>query len=382
MIFNHLMNKAMKALIKIFAVVLTLSLLAACSQEFAPNPGSLLNTDDPSFAMKKDDGGDAGVAGNNLSLPVIWADGSLSLRYDMTEPADLKGVFYELAGENWYVQDDPQNEWQAFNGVGEDFEIFGPIDITYVDWGDNLEVKAWPATGIVRVETRLYKALNVPQNAYTMMHISGLGVDEIWGTNGKVYGAEEATIYSDEAVLVIQRITKDEPSGNEPGDLRWDMQDRKWVGDDVLETRVWEEILGEEGPGGYGAEVNVQGVVVYGYNWNMKQDKEKYEPGVYRITFSLGNAHAMFTGDSYIMAAEEEEPEASIEAEDDEGGANIPGYAEIRPGLNLTYIDVMIEAKSTGGGGGGGNGGGGHTGGSNTSHGNSGNGGSGGHGNN
>ena len=367
---------------KIFVMVLTLSLLAACSQEFAPNPGSLLNTDDPSFAMKKDDGGDVGIAGNNLSMPVIWADGSLALRYDMNEPADLKGVFYEIAGENWYVQDDPQNEWQAYNGEGEDFEIHGPIDITYVDWGDNLEVKAWPVTGIVRVETRLYRALNVPQNAYTMMHISGLGVDEVWGTNGKVFASEEATIYSDEAVLTIQRITKDEPAGNEPGDLRWDMQERMWVGEDALETRVWEEILGDEGPGGYGAEVNVQGVVVYGYNWNMKQDKEKYEPGVYRITFSLGNANAMFTGDSYILAAEEEEPEAGIEAEDDDdGGANIPGYAEIRPGLNLTYIDVMIQAKSTGGGGGGGNGGGGHTGGSNTSHGNSGNGGSGGHGN-
>jgi uncharacterized membrane protein YgcG len=367
----------MKALIKIFAMVLTLSLLAACSQEFAPNPGSLLNTDAPSFATNKDDGGDEGAAGNNLSLPVIWADGSFALRYDMNEPADLKGEYSVIAGEKWYRQDDPYNEWQAFNGDAEAFEINGPVDVTYIDWGDNLEVKAWASTAIVRVETRLYKALDIPQNAYTMMHLEGLGVDEVWGTNGKVYGSEEATIYSDQAVLVIQRITKDEPGGGEPGDLRWDMRDRMWIGDDVLDTRVWEEINGEDGPGGYGAEVNVQGVIVYGYNWDMKH--EKYEPGVYRITFSLGNnGNALFTGDTYILAAEEEEPEVGTEA-DDGGSSNIPGYAEIRPGLNLSYIDVMIQAKSGGGGGGGG----GHTGGSNTSHGNTGNGGQGGgHGNN
>ena len=84
----------MKALIKYLTFVLTLSLLVGCSQEFAPNPGSLLDTDQSPFALKEDEGGDEG-AGNNLSFPVIWADGSLSLRHDMTEQPMLKGEFYD-----------------------------------------------------------------------------------------------------------------------------------------------------------------------------------------------------------------------------------------------------------------------------------------------
>jgi len=370
----------MKALIKYLTFVLTLSLLVGCSQEFAPNPGSLLDTDQSPFALREDDeGGDEG-AGNNLSLPVIWADGSLSLRHDLTEPPILKGEMYDLDGQIWYLQNDPENAWQAFNGDGEEFEIHGPIGVTYVDWGDNLEAKAWPASAIIRVETRLYRTLDIPQKTYEMAHLYGEGIDEVWGTNGKEFLGEEATIYSDKALLAIQRIDKEEPASPDPADIHWDMKARQWVGQGVLDLEpiVWEPIATDEGPGGYSAEVNVAGVVIFGYNWDMK--RTKYEPGVYRITFHLGNGNAWFTGDSYIKAFSEEEPE--LFTEDDDGSSpNIPGYAEIRPGLNLTYIDVMIADEKGGGGGGGGNGGGGHTGGSNVSHGNTGNGGQGGHGN-
>jgi hypothetical protein len=169
-----LKRSIMKALQKFAAVILTLSLLMGCSQEFAPNPESLFDHGNASvLAMGGEE--EEGV-GNNLSFPVIWADGddALSLRGTMGKETFM-GHFYDRGGEQWFVQKDEHNEWQAYNGPPKAFDLPDQVVVSYVDWGDNLEAKQWGTNAMVRVEARLYKTLPYDSKylGYTMESLEG-----------------------------------------------------------------------------------------------------------------------------------------------------------------------------------------------------------------
>ena len=104
--------------------------------------------------MAPPDGGEEDTAGNNLSVPAIFPDGEgKTLRGTMLE-ASLHGQATMMNEQLWFHQDDPDNEWQAENltlvpGVDE------PLFVHWVDWGDNLEAKAWSTRQVIRVETVL-----------------------------------------------------------------------------------------------------------------------------------------------------------------------------------------------------------------------------------
>jgi hypothetical protein len=200
----------------------------------------------------------------------------------------------------------------------------------------------------------LYKTLDQSMEAF-MMQIedpNASGLAEVWGTNGQTYLSTEATVYSGTAKLVIQQLQKerDDPTLT----TTWDPIHSQWTGDvgpPLFESGVWEAV---DGPGDYNAEINVQGKVIYGYNWVTR--KTAAGPGDYRITFVLDpNSNVTYNTDfNNTTIVPREEEEIVVEEEPDLGG----GVAEVDNDNNLTYIDVRLTLKNGGGKPGGGNGGG------------------------
>jgi hypothetical protein len=257
------------------------------------------------------------TAGNCLSWPVIFVDGSVDLRGD---PGEEKAVLlgeYRLedpedpGSERWYLQQDEFNAWQAESHTWN-AEPDGILTISETDdivWGDNLYARAWTTHSMVRVETVLSADFNL-MDEFEMKYLEGEGPTEMQGTNGKTKKSSYPTVFTPNAWLTIQRW---EP---ESENLTWDPENKLWIGaEDPIVS------------GGYSAEINVKGKVIFGYNWFVQRTADPDDgTGLYRITMWL-----------------EEGSDAVIDSED---------------GLGLSYVDVPItDAAAGGGGGGGGNGG-------------------------
>lgn len=243
-------------------------------------------------------------------------------------------------------QDDTANLWQADNAAEVGNEV------TELDWGDNLEAKDWNIGPMLRVETALYDSLlAAPMNKYEMCWISGSGTTERWGMQVSDGGAPSpddsfvpvttsgttAMVYTDGARLTIQRIA---PGAN----LTWDADAHEWVGEGtsapVVNQAAWEDT--GEGPGGYGAELNVQGKVVYGYNFRTSG----MPPGEYRITFSLDGPGAAYSGSGTTLASAS--LLTNVEGESLETRAEPEGNTPvILPGQELSYIDVGLSGTGS-----------------------------------
>lgn len=287
-------------------------------------------------------------AGNNLSYPVIWAEG-------ITKVAPgTPGMDPLLTGEWWYwwgtegtdpniiplscppdpddftkcddgvpgtaagpapvqnadlvrafVQKDPQNQWQAgsFNSAGV------PVNIDLIDWGDNLESVDWYTRSQVRTELVLYEnaalgdaeAYGFPMLEYEMRHTSGWGIDEAHGLaalpadplvapTALLGVGDQATVYTYCARLTIQKLLVDRDDAR-LADLEW-VPGEGWTEpegypDDLINPHLFNGSVheGGDGPGYYSAEVNVKGKIIFGYTWNVRNLNEG--AGHYRITFSL-----------------------------------------------------------------------------------------------
>lgn len=301
----------------------------------------------PLAPVLSEDGGDFPVrpheetAANHLSLPVIWSD-AYSFALPGTHGVErFEGRFTEIDGVAWYHQKDEDNEWQA-----ESVDWSGsPVDVTYIDWGDNLEARDWTTKSKVRVEAVLYQELPTTLTAYEMSYISGEGTSEVWGTNGVQYETYDATVYSHNARLVIQKL----PFPPDKCLLNWDQSGARWQGDafePLVNSGVW---MGEDGPGYYSAEVNVGGKVIYGYNWDVKRNGEG--AGHYRITFALDPINGTIPLNTFFQTTQ-----VMMGDEIPDGGSG-GGVAAVDHANNLSYIDIEIVAKSGGGKQGGGGGG-------------------------
>jgi hypothetical protein len=285
------------------------------------------------------------TAGNNLSFPVQWSETGLTVALPgaagvvRTDGVVLPGTNStdDLTPCLGAVQKDALNSWQA------DSTDAAPNVVTTIDWGDNLESKDWKLGTVVRVETGLYDSvLAAPMIRYEMCYISGSGTDEVWGL--RVTGAPgayvpvevdspEAMVYTAGARLTIQKV---EPGGT----YTWDPVTHMWTGTGASEptfnAAAWQKTA--DGPGSYGAELNVGGKIVYGYVWKTTG----LTAGDYRLTFSLDGPQAGFVGSgasfdgtTTILGSTE------VVAAEEEGGGNV---AQIDIANQLTYIDVGLTA--------------------------------------
>ncbi len=231
--------------------------------------------------------GDTGY-GNNLSVPVIFAEGygllglpvagDTGLRPRIGEPGYPALDYWHSSnvvikdGVTCYPQQS-ESHWQADWSDGGPSDPLGTAAI--VDWSDNLTKQEWTARSVIRVETVLYQndsALSL--RTYPMTFLFGSGPSEMQGTIPSPTWGSYRTLYSVCARLKIEKLI--EPGG--AVDLT--------VGG--LDAAVYEK-FGDDGPGGYSAEVNVSGKVIYGHNWMLAQADIPTEKkaGWWRLTFTL-----------------------------------------------------------------------------------------------
>ena len=328
-------------------------------------------------AAPPDDGGDEGF-GNNLAMPVIWAEeGSArpALRGTGSQTSDLtantaSSTYLVIDSDSRAYYQQTENTWQAENAEAADLADLaltaeGKVPVSYVDWGDNLEVKDWGIGNTLRVETRLLQDVSAyadadpadettpgGMTAYSMMKTSAddvTGPDEMWGVlaekaqteyEAAAVQAEEAFVYTDQACLTIERIDQADTIG-------WDPVSRTWTGSSVVNSCMG----GGDGPGNYGAEVTISGGMTYGFVWLGIKNLE----GEYRMTYSTSaDAGVDFTDDTQLYVSEESEDddhseEAELQAAEedgDDGGAPEGNVAVIDPVRDLSYIDVGLSATS------------------------------------
>ena len=319
------------------------------------------------------------TAGNNLSFPVIWADGgSKILRGTMGEyttngnwwyvwgedPIDPQGTIFSCKpsennpnkceddsdpGDNGismvykaYLQKDEQNEWQAGSITIPDGEI---INVDYVDWGDNLESVSWGINSKVRTEVVLYEDIDSIAQ-FQMRHVDGWGITEVHGmqttgNNEPVYGpGTQATVFTPNARFTIQKLNFTSESIN-PSLLTW-VTETGWTETNPEDVNIVNEPIfnmavseAEDGPGFYNAEINVKGKIIYGYTWDVGQLNE--DEGHYRLTFSfdgnIGETTAFDDNTEIILPVEEDE----LREPPSDGGTAILDIPN-----NLTYIDILI----------------------------------------
>jgi hypothetical protein len=341
------------------------------------------------------------IEGNNLSFPVIWAEGvAKALRGTEDMIPILNGEWWYHWGTygiepdttpascppdpedqekcsngldpgtpeadapqplvKAYVQKHPDNIWQAGFADGSRSDV----NVDWIDWGDNLESVDWYLRSKVRTEVVLFKDLGDEQmTEYEMRHVSGWGIDEVHGLAATPVDSvpepgpgDQATIFSPCARLTIQKLVL--PRGSSNNDyLVWDYEEKMWVngdeyeGDALINEPIFNTAVHEanDGPGYYNAEVNVKGRIIYGYTWNVRQLNDG--AGDYRITFSFDEVcgtvdlNTFFVdGTTEIIVPLEEEIEAAVlaaESTSTEGGA-VPVLDFEN---NLTYVDVRITER-------------------------------------
>lgn len=181
------------------------------------------------------------AASNNLSFPVIWAEGVTKALPGTAEMIPLTGgAWWYSWGTNGtdpnvvpascapdpdniafcdngipgsvnealvpgeppadnpmplvraYLQKDAKNTWQATTA---DWSAGGEVSVDKIDWGDNLESNDWYTRSQVRTEVVLFEDLmeetpdeldardggTEPWLEYAMRHVSGWGIDEVHG---------------------------------------------------------------------------------------------------------------------------------------------------------------------------------------------------------
>lgn len=273
--------------------------------------------------------------GNNLSFPVIWAEGVTKALRGTPETTDLRGEYWyqwgttgvdpnispascpadpdeknvdinpgglnycddkipfqvsQVAGvvpeastslplAKAYLQKDPDNTWQAGSA---DWSNQGMVAVNGIDWGDSLESVNWYTSSQVRIEVVLFKNLTTPMTEYEMRHTSGWGIDEAHGlattpvlpASGQevlLGPGTQATVYSPCARLTMQKLLA--PRATVADSLTWDANLHAWTGAGLINPAILNQAVYEagDGPGYYNAEINVKGRIIYGYTWNVRQ---------------------------------------------------------------------------------------------------------------
>lgn len=359
----------------------------------------------------------AEAAGNNLSFPVIWSDGATKVLPGTPGGESLNGTMWYWWGTDadgnpescvadpddtdycddgivgavngpapcWdrldpdcmvvFQQQDSNSTWQAASASWSG----APVSIDWIDWGDNLESVDWYTRSKVRTEVVLIQDLPAPMLQYGMRHLSGWGINELWGlatlglewnpdpeqtvyyTEAEKLDGMQATVYSGCARLTIQKLTK--PRDDLTLSLTWNATVGEWDGDvtDGADPALFNKVVweGGDGPGYYSAEINVKGKVIFGYTWDVKNlnDNTIVPPytaptaaGDYRLTFSLDGLSCPVILNTFFDAETEILVPLELMGVESEGTGGAAGV--IDPINNLTFIDVRILPRSGGGHGG------------------------------
>ena len=299
--------------------------------------------------------------------------------------------------ERIYWQKNVNNKWQAgYNWSDPDVTPKVALPAEYIDWGDNLEGKTWPVQ-VLRVETNTFSTLPLsnplgysPLFRFDIWHVFGQGTNELWGVHTTDAAPPNPYVYvgtsqianwpygvnvTPAARLNIAKLAAGFPTGGCPATATGTSQQSSYNPTWVVESGGvghWAYVVdGNATPVPYtndmlyGAELNIKGSYVYGYNWNLRSDpvpETVGKSGWWRLTFYTSDGSVDFV--PWVGGA---------------AGLAPPAYAESIPGLltstltaiepaaetglllyvpqvdtnnQLTYLDVCIAEGKEGGGGG------------------------------
>lgn len=303
--------------------------------------------------------------------------------------------------ERIYWQKNSSNAWQAGYTVATDEAGTSlSLPVEYIDWGDNLEGKSWPV-GALRVETNTFSTLpplpdpyveeNNARLRFNLWHVLGQGTNELWGVHATNADPPVPYVYLDEADSINWpygvnvssaarlNIAKLQAGGAAcpaagTGATQSPFQGNNnliWFLDQTTKTGHWTnapystDVL-------YGAELNIKGSYVYGYNWRLDQEPVPVEVGKtgwWRLTFYTPDGSIDFrslvnptkAGDNALAPPPDITPAPIIDtgtitpaAEEggDTGLLYVPQVmVDSSSGTNLTYLDICITGGSGGGGG-------------------------------
>ena len=296
--------------------------------------------------------------------------------------------------ERIYWQKNSSNKWQAgYSSPSSVPSISTPLQVTYIDWGDNLESKTWPVQ-VLRVETNTYSTLpgyvegtdiaNNPGVRFDMWHVSGQGTNELWGVH--TTDPQDSTdpvpyVVKDEAgndywpfVVDVSSMARlniaklETAAGSCPttatgsdqspyaSSLTWNATSHLWSGAVYTNDML------------YTAELNIKGSYVYGYNWDLRSENVPStvnKAGWWRLTFytfdptNAANPPISFStwettsAENYdALAAPPNPPTVGEIAPFAETGL-LMYVPQVDKTNNLTYIDLCIAAAGSSGRGGG-----------------------------
>ncbi len=303
-----------------------------------------------------------------------------------------------------YWQKNINNKWQA--GYAQSTDAGGTalaLSVKYVDWGDNLESKSWPIQ-VIRVETNTFSTLpespdttvaeGNPRLRYEVWHVRGQGTDELWGlhtTNPETaeespvayaylddsggvnweYGVNVVNVPGAGARLNLAKLAAGFPVGGCPATYTpQTTYNPVWVSIDGV--RHWAyvnnsttNLVPYEADLEYGAELNIKGSYVYGYNWNLRSapvPETVGKAGWWRLTFYTPNNSIVFNDwteptltdntlappPNISVGLVPSGTEGLIEPTADTGMLYVPIVDKAN---QLTYIDICVtEGKGSGGG--------------------------------
>lgn len=279
--------------------------------------------------------GESTVAGNNLSWPVVFAEGigiggtpladGTGLRPLAAEGivADTLPFWYDGNApdyDTYYMQQGP-NVWQA---EWTDGTPGAPVR-AQAAFGDNLIGHTWNTHSQIRIEVTLYDYTGPQLTGFNMTVLYGSGETEMQGADGTT-ASITPTIYAVTPRLVIQKLDDDT---REPVYT-------------AVDQSIAEAFASGESKSRFGAEVNVSGKIVYGYNLTVRDltlpvTLHKY--GWWRITFKLDNSATV--GGVAVNR--------NVRLEALAAGNEAPTYPpQIDPATNTAWVDVNIESASGG----------------------------------
>ena len=164
------------------------------------------------------------------------------------------------------------------------------MDVTYIDWGDNVESVSPKTRSPFRLEVTLYEPLAdlaVTAHGHTMAVLEyPSSSTELQGTNKAEYDATYATVVSATPKLVVQFL-----GASVPTNLEW--ASTKWV---YPGTSTWPTIA----PVSFAPELNVGGKYIYGASqggWKPTQ------AGYYRITFYVPSGEVNLASGTIVNAS-------------------------------------------------------------------------------
>ncbi|GGK18188.1 hypothetical protein GCM10007962_10470 [Yeosuana aromativorans] len=386
----------MKALTTLLKVMIFMPFIVICSSQTINAQGGYGGGGGHGGGNGGGGGGHGGnddgeTAGNNLSFPVIFADGGSKVLPGTMGAYSLEGVWWYVWGEDpidpqaplyscepldntsgkckdgsdpgdgistvykAYIQKDAKNIWQAYNTSVPAGET---LNIDYVDWGDNLESLDWTLTSQVRTEMVLLQDID-SVTEFSMRHVDSWGIDEVHGLQTTlqdqvIYGpGTQATVYTPNARFTVQKLNV--ASLDQVTDkLSWEPK-MGWTevnpSDNMVNDAIFNMAVSEagDGPGYYNAEINVKGKIIYGYTWNVREMNEG--SGYYRLTFSFDEGNEAIGTAKFdeftqiIVPIEEEESTETAKTTETQEAPGGGGTAVMDWLNNLTYMDVYIKAK-------------------------------------